>query len=61
MNKQIYKRPVTNVKVMSEAQTIMAGSGLTEQSDGGYRQDNVTDAPETPGGNALSKGMSIWK
>lgn len=61
MNKQIYKRPVTNVKVMSEAQTIMAGSGLTEQSDGGYRQDNVTDAPETPGSSALSKGMSIWK
>jgi len=46
---------------MSEAQTIMAGSGLTEQSDGGYRQDNVTDAPETSGSSALSKGMNIWK
>lgn len=38
----------------------MAGS-LTEQSDGGYRQDNVTNAPETSGSSALSKGMNIWK
>lgn len=60
MNKQIYKRPVTNVKVMSEAQTIMAGS-FTEQPDSSYRQDNVTSAPETPGSSALSKGMNIWK
>lgn len=39
----------------------MAGSGLTEQPDGGYRQGNVTDTPETPGSSALSKGMNIWK
>lgn len=39
----------------------MAGSGLTEQSDGGYRQENVTSAPETPGSSALSKGMNIWE
>ena len=61
MNKSIYKRPVTNVKVMSEAQTIMAGSGLIEQSDGSARQNNVSDASEVSASNALSKGMSIWK
>jgi hypothetical protein len=61
MNKKLYMKPSTNVKVIYDKEILLDGSGLKEQSDGTYTESSVTGGSSVKADNALSKRNNIWE